>query len=362
TPLKPPKWSDDSGGIQLYETPLCKYCHEDWRYAENLAEHSATPRSSEEEQINDATVNLKRKRSMLRRMSVSDDGSAGTGNVIDEAQILHYGKHESVPSHRTEQPSKLRKAVVKDDNMPELKRTSGAFQVEITTNQKPAMDRDSIERPTHVSIFRPLDPNDSYSPSKPRPLPKWMTMLPSNRAKKTPHTPKWMAHLPSNRVTSNHHSHHPLLPANLPSQFHSELPVQSQPQDSINDQESIPTPSEHCSTPPPACTFPPNRSPAPTTSTLTEFTRLSRSFTTPLPRTAQSSPFPYFQNPRAPLTPAAESSWSGNTPSPGLTPYAGLQYTTVPAKATFGRGQGMPPGGDLCQEENPWSTGQIFPN
>lgn len=292
-------------------------------------------------------MNLKRKRSTLRRISVSDDGSASTSNITDEAQILQYAKSESVPGHGTGQPTELGEAVAKDYGTLKFKGTSGAFRVQTTTNGEPVTGRDPIKRPTHVSIFRPLDPNDSYRPSKTRPLPKWMAMLPSNRVKKTPNTPKWMAHLPSNRVASSHYSRHPLLSAHLPSEFHSELPLQLQPQDNVNDQEPIRTSSS--STPPPVRTSPPNRSPTTTTSTVTEFTRPSRSFTTPLPRATQSSPFPYFQNPRAPLTPAAESSWSGNTPSPGLAPYTGLQYTTVPVKATFGREQGMPSWGRSVQ-------------
>lgn len=50
------------------------------------------------------------------------------------------------------------------------------------------------------------------------------------------------------------------------------------------------------------------------------------------PSAKQVSPFPFFQNPRAPLTPAVESSWGG-TASPGMAPYSGLHLAKDTGKA-----------------------------
>lgn len=50
------------------------------------------------------------------------------------------------------------------------------------------------------------------------------------------------------------------------------------------------------------------------------------------PSAKQVSPFPFFQNPRAPLTPAVESSWGG-TASPGMAPYSGLHLSKDTGKA-----------------------------
>ena len=343
--------------MELWEAPLCKYCDENWRFAENLAEHSAAPPSLEEEGgFEDPTVNLKRKRSAhQRQISVSDDGSADTINVVDDPQILQPGQHDSGPDHGTEQPAKLGRPVAECRTLLEVQKASETVQVETTKDRKPIIDRNSIMRPTHVSIFRPLDLNNSYSPRKSRPLPKWMTMLPSNQKERTPQTPKWMAHLPSNRAASGQASRHSSSPANLPSQLQYNLPSPSRTRDIACDPKHVQMPSIISLTSP-GCTSPPDRSSTAATSDVIDFNHPTRSFTTPLPRTG-SSPFPYFQNPRAPLTPAAESTWSCNTPSPGLAPYTGLQYTSVPTKATFGYRQGMPSSRRSTQSREPVMDG-----
>ena len=63
---------------------------------------------------------------------------------------------------------------------------------------------DHIIRPTHLSIFRPLNPAESYTPHENRPLPNWMG----------PHT---LNHT-SNYTTSPPSSHDTLISSQLPSQ------------------------------------------------------------------------------------------------------------------------------------------------
>ena len=153
-------------------------------------------------------------------------------------------------------------------------------------------------RPTYVSIFRPLEPGESFQSSKPRALPKWMTQLPSSRVKDS------LIRRPS-------------APVRLPSQLKSlEL---------LNSRSQVP-PTTH---------LPSERSSLRTVSSVSPGTAYAANGTDFRAYRAQSYPeqqitppkqvsaFPFFQNPRAPLTPAVESSW-GTTASPGMTPYTGL--------------------------------------
>ncbi|MCJ1407748.1 hypothetical protein MMC19_001819 [Ptychographa xylographoides] len=38
TPMKPPPWTDDSSGIELFEPPICEFCIRDWELAEVSSE------------------------------------------------------------------------------------------------------------------------------------------------------------------------------------------------------------------------------------------------------------------------------------------------------------------------------------
>ena len=150
-------------------------------------------------------------------------------------------------------------------------------------------------------MFRPLDAEESFEASKPRPLPKWMAQLPSNRIKES-------------------HLRRPSVPVQLPSQFAPLSDIE------LSDLPKLPD-SDHR----------PLEKPIPSKEKLTagseivgavdgSVLRTQRAQSYPeravlLPR--QASPFPFFQNPRAPFTPAVECSWGG-TASPGMIPYSGL--------------------------------------
>ena len=162
-----------------------------------------------------------------------------------------------------------------------------------------------ITRPTHVSLFKPLELDQSFSPIQARPLPKWMAQLPSSRVEDSVlQTSSSPAHLSSQTDSSNKDD----LVASAKSLEDKFTPLER------------PWPMNQVA---PACHSP---------------TQAVSESKLPIPR-AQSVPerprvpskplaaFPFFQNPRAPLTPAVESSW-GSAPSSGMTPYNGLPFAT----------------------------------
>ena len=152
--------------------------------------------------------------------------------------------------------------------------------------------------PTFVSIFQPLESRESFQPVKLRALPKWMTQLPSSRVKDS------LMRRPS-------------APVQLSSQL--------KPLELLGSHSQAPSTSQ----------FPSEQSTNRTVSPASPGTAYAANGTDIRAYRAQSYPeqcitppkqvsaFPFFQNPRAPLTPAVESSW-GTTASPGMTPYTGL--------------------------------------
>ena len=162
----------------------------------------------------------------------------------------------------------------------------------------------AIVRPTHVSIFQPLEQEQSFTPDQSRPLPKWMLQLPSSRV-------------------NNSVFRRPSVPVYLPSQWKT-----------LDEEKLV---ARYVSTE--ASVVPFERSPSPHNTSLARLATTQESPEPGLPnQRTQSVPgwstisqkplaaFPFFQNPRAPLTPAIESSW-GNAPSSGMTPYKGIPST-----------------------------------
>jgi hypothetical protein len=163
-------------------------------------------------------------------------------------------------------------------------------------------------RPTHVSVFTPLDLSHSFQASKHRPLPKWMAQLPSNRVK-------------------DFGIRRPSAPVRLPSQLN---PLDLEADDTPKTPEAFYTPLEQ----------PQNSHPMPSTAPASSSVingsalRTQRAQSYPerqIPAPKHVSAFPFFQNPRAPLTPAVESSWGGIA-SPGLVPYSGLYHSEDKSK------------------------------
>jgi len=150
-------------------------------------------------------------------------------------------------------------------------------------------------------MFQPLDAEQSFKANKSRPLPKWMSQLPSNQVKES------LLRRPS-------------VPVQLPSQV-----------TPLGDIELANLPQTRSANPEPPGERPPleEKSSAGSETVGAEdggALRTERAQSYPeraISSTRQASPFPFFQNPRAPLTPAIESSWGG-TASPGMVPYSGL--------------------------------------
>ena len=110
-PVQPPQWRGEE--IALGAPPLCKQCS------------TSRPRGSEDQVI----------------VSSTDESAPSSEDSSDD----------SVPTRRA---------------TPEA--SPGAWR-EVTPPETP------IDRPSHVSVFRPLDGGNSYSPQALRPLPPWLT-------------------------------------------------------------------------------------------------------------------------------------------------------------------------------------------
>ncbi|MCJ1255319.1 hypothetical protein MMC24_003135 [Lignoscripta atroalba] len=212
-------------------------------------------------------------------------------------------------------PKRLRSATAEESN-------DAKFQVKAaatTQIEKP----DPIIRPTHVSLFQPLDEAQAFVPSKARPLPKWMVHLPSNRASTPDLSP----------------GRRPSTPVRLPSDF-STLSAQPITHRIPPSTERYFTPLEHPYTPrsqpiSPLASSKPTDQKGPPTRSLTYPER-------PTFTQKQPSFFPFFQNPRAPLTPAIESSWNGGTRNSTTNmaydgPAYGESYTVGPTVLKRGR-------------------------
>ena len=167
-------------------------------------------------------------------------------------------------------------------------------------------------RPTHLSIFRPLDAAESYTSGQYRPLPDWMAKLPSNRSSNYSTAPP----------TVRHSSTTTLLPSHLASiQDLTVLEPLSKPSTSFYEQIQRPAP------------LPPKFSTAvPKVATFTS------SIQPPSVKpTKQLSSFLFSHNPKANLTAAAESASVSPTSSPVSSPLGRYQTSGPPVVSAIRR-------------------------
>ena len=166
SPMKPPPWTGKS--IELDQPPVCIYCIDDRGFDNEYEDHGGNTTSGqlqlEKNESSGRHKNLAQRNSNKEgshRPSGSDSSSGGSsstkrGRARFEAAPLH--------EHPEKKKVKLSRPVSQD-----LSPTQSSRAVK------------EAHRPTHVSIFKPLEKLHSYTPQETRPLPKWMSKLPSNR-------------------------------------------------------------------------------------------------------------------------------------------------------------------------------------
>ncbi|MCJ1248595.1 hypothetical protein MMC30_005813 [Trapelia coarctata] len=283
-PMKPPRWTGASSGIDLKEPPICTQCIGDLDKVDETGEESrGSPDGSDGILAKQAEALKSTASEVLHQMRRMNRIEESTGNIQED---------RSLSKKRSRLEDKLdNKASAIDLKIPKK------AKLEDTMTKK----NNLVMRPTHVSLFGPLDAEESFQASKPRPLPKWMAQLPSNRVKES------LLRRPS-------------VPVQLPSQL---MPLGDI---ELFDLPKIPE-SSHKALGKPA---PSQEKPSAGSETVDAVDgstlRTQRAQSYPeraIQSPRQASPFPFFQNPRAPLTPAVESSWGG-TASPGMVPYSGL--------------------------------------
>ncbi|MCJ1400985.1 hypothetical protein MMC11_004196 [Xylographa trunciseda] len=286
TPLKPPQWTEDRSGIELVTPPICDHCVDDWEIAENAASSSKNLRPGAQMNLRIRTEDLNSASSdILHQMRRAGDVDCHTSK----------SRHASTISKKRSRPEDK---FLSEINLP--KRQKNPRLADISERGMSSSDR-LITRPTHVSIFTPLELDSSFSPTQPRPLPKWMSQLPSSRVKDSVY-----------RKSSS--------PVYLPSQreglSQDDSPVSTKPTEDLVVPTTQPSPPHKVS--------PAHYSP--TLEAVESEPRIQRAQSVPERHIVPPKPlaaFPFFQNPRAPLIPAVESSW-GSAPSSGMTPYRGL--------------------------------------
>ncbi|MCJ1307126.1 hypothetical protein MMC25_000772 [Agyrium rufum] len=306
TPLDPPEWVDPSQGTELSEAPLCNHCTDDADLADSVARQPVEFDDAQDDITRSQLAALKQASSELlhdmRRShhSWDGDGSQSTGHSRKR------GSDQTVIASSKRSRN----------------RSSSAPGIDRPADFSSEKEFVSSCRPAHVSVFHPLKQVEHHYPSKERPLPKWMSQLPSNRASDKSIGDSIPRETDSsNRIVHQQNGH--TIPVG---DMESSCPTPQKP--------PPPTPPSTLmrSTSPPRIRRKKDAVIAASSSSLATrraqpslSTDQSRS-TTPTPARGISS-FPFFQNPKAPLTPAMESSWNSGTlkPSPGLSPYGGLQ-------------------------------------
>ena len=295
--MKPPPWTEDGAGFDLHDPPICDHCVIDWEVAEDLAKCDKTPQDTSSEKWRDQAEDSELSASeILHQMRRAVDMDATKSPKRSSSySSLENGSQLENDRDRTWKARKKRKisheeAALNHTAQPDQKLDSQSA----SHGQRHSPER-TFSRPTHVSIFDPLNVNCSFTPEKHRPLPKWMDQLPSNRP----------------LITRT-----PSTPTRLPSQ----TPILSGPAtpelSPVTDADPVsPTKSS------------PDRGVTPVGVSLQtdhkqtiSVQKLQNHPERQMLPPKQLSSFPFFQNPRSPITPATESSW-GQRASHGLDPY-----------------------------------------
>lgn len=289
--MKPPNWTGDQNGIELQDPPVCMACIVDAEVDSEIAKESS---KLSEEKITDQMVDLRTTASeLLHQMRRATGFDEPTDSAKDKH--MHFTPKQSIPGPKLD--------TVLEDPQKEKNLCDGvATTVEITSKNTPdagkvsyaELPKPPFKRPTHVSISHPLEPSVSYTPSESRPL------------------PKWMAYLPSIRHSTLAGTRNPTALIELPSQVRASVTIMPE----TSSKNSFQTSREQAAPlkKPPAAAGP---------VTIAESPAPSRPGTTVPSR--RPSAFPFFQNPRAPMSPATESSWGPTAgPSSGMIPYSGV--------------------------------------
>lgn len=303
--MKPPAWTGKKKGIDLEKPPICGYCSTDLEVVKEIMHLKQGSEIVKEADEDDAGEQMPSEATAAESMDLMQASERILQRVTElEEQI---GSEETVEYEG--RGREKRKPSIKHEGTIVKKRKDNRRgskiqrrKEKLDSKRRPSGDEDALEtldelspprvRPTHVSVFHPLDAIQSFRPSKTRAL------------------PKWMAHLPSNRRSSAADVRPPSAPVRLPSQA---TLITAPPSP-----EPLPTPANAYHTP--------LEQPAETGGVAASRPgfRMGSS-----QQTRQLSSYPFFQNPRAPLTPAAESSWKPGGSSPGLMPFNPAGAETV---------------------------------
>ena len=300
TPMKPPPWTEDRDGFDLHDPPICNHCVIDWEVAEDLANRDKTPQDTSTEKWRDQAEDLGSSAlEILRqvRRAAEMDGTkspkrSSSNNLLEEGTQL---KNDGDSMRRAR---KKRKMSHEENALEHTAQPDQSLDSQSASYGRRHYPERTFNRPTHVSIFEPLNADCSFTPGKHRPLPKWMLQLPSNCpvVMRSPSTP---TRLPSQTLLLSGPATPELSPV---SSIDAVSPTRSSPDGKVilagvslqtNHEQKMP--EQNLQNRPERQILPPK----------------------------QLSSFPFFQNPRSPLTPAIESSW-GQRVSRGLDPYREL--------------------------------------
>lgn len=303
--MKPPLWTGKKKGINLEKPPICGYCSADLEVVEKIIQLKQDSEVSKKPDEGDAgkqrppkptatesTTSMQASERILRCVTDQEE------DVASEKIVEYEGKGREKRKPELKHEDTIVKK--RKDNRRGSVIQRGKEQLDAT--RLPSGDDEALEpldelslprvRPTHVSVFRPLDPTQSFNALKSRAL------------------PKWMAHLPSNRKSTPADIRRPPAPVRLPSQ----VPLVTAPPSP----EQLPTPAD--------AYYTPLENPG----EVGPVAELRPGFHMGFPRhTRQMSSYPFFQVPRVPLTPAAESSWNAGGSSVGLMPFNSAGAATV---------------------------------
>ncbi|KAI9881100.1 MAG: hypothetical protein M1830_008258 [Pleopsidium flavum] len=317
TPLRPPPWSDSENGMELSAPPVCNRCSSSSSLGPSLAAspgelgglNEGDDRSASGA---DAAVGKKVLRSLvkkesgvLRRLTEVGEEEDFVGGEFDaDGRVKRKRRGSGVGDGSVEKRRRGdRDGMVKDalwssagtvpKNLPDLVRLSSrAGKRDDTVRKGPTVVARNDPVPAsapvnYISIVAPLESTQTYTTSRDKPLPHWMSLLPSNRGHQPPRRPSAPTTLPSRAS----------LIGNPPSLDTKLLPTAAD--------QSPPFQSPETIGPPRRQTFP-------------ERALMQR----------EQTKFPFFQNPRAPITPPIDSSWGVASSRIGSTPFPKAKATT----------------------------------
>ena len=307
--MKPPVWTGKKKGIDLEKPPVCGYCSTDLEVVEEiiqLEQDSEVIKEPDEDDTGKQRPSNSRGTDSTNPIQLSEKTLPHVTELEEDTGSGETVEYEGTGREKRKARTKHDDTIVKKRKDNRRGSTVQREKEQLEAARRASGDDDALEpsddlspprlRPTHVSVFRPLDSTQSFSPSKTRLL------------------PKWMAHLPSNRKRSPTDVRRPSAPVRLPSQA---TLVTAPPTP-----EPLPTPANAYHTP--------LEHPAEIGPVAESIPGSQMSVARPV-LTTQLSSYPFFQNPRAPLAPAAESSWNagGGGGSAGLMPFTPAGADTV---------------------------------